>query len=309
MGLVASTRICHRLEMRLDIDSLRAFRAIVESGSFTGAASRLYLTQSAVSWKIKRLEERLGHTLLVRKGKGIELTEMGQELLTHAEKILDAHDEAVASLELSELSGTVRLGCNDEPELSGIAEVIRTFQMKHPQVRVHTRIAPSSVVNSWLRAGELDLAIVQVVSDAVDENDVVLRSDQLAWYAGPELALPDDGKIPLITFGPKCFYRPIAERRLRDAGLDYVVTIECESSSGVMAAVEAGLGVALLNTRHPAAPSQIRHWQDVVLPADLPEVSLVARRSNRSRDAAVRSLLSELVGGFRDETIQVASQA
>ena len=67
--------------------------------------------------------------------------------------------------------------------------------------------------------------------------------------------------------------------------------------------------MALLNTRHPAAPSQIRHWQDVVLPADLPEVSLVARRSNRSRDAAVRSLLSELVGGFRDETIQVASQA
>ena len=87
---------------------------------------------------------------------------------------------------------------------------------------------------------------------------------------------------------------------------DYAVTIECESSSGVVAAVEAGLGVALLNTRHPAAPSTIRHWQDEVLPAAaLPEVSLVARRSNRSRDAAVRSLLAELVSGFRDETIQV----
>ena len=68
VGLVVATGFCHRLSMRLDIDSLRAFRAIVESGSFTGAASRLYLTQSAVSWKIKRLEERLGHTLLVRKG-------------------------------------------------------------------------------------------------------------------------------------------------------------------------------------------------------------------------------------------------
>ena len=292
--------------MRLDIDSLRAFRAIVESGSFTGAASRLYLTQSAVSWKIKRLEERLGHTLLVRKGKGIELTEMGQELLHHAERILDAHDEAVASLELSELSGTVRLGCNDEPDLAGIAEVIRAFQVRHPQVRVHTRIALSSVVSSWLRAGELDLAIVQVVSDEVDEHDVVLRTDQLAWFADPSLILAEDGKIPLVTFGPKCFYRPIAERRLRDAGFDYAVTIECESSSGVVAAVEAGLGVALLNTRHPAAPSTIRHWQDEVLPAaDLPEVSLVARRSNRSRDAAVRSLLAELVSGFRDETIQV----
>ncbi len=60
--------------MRLDIDSLRNLRAIVESGSFTGAASRLHLTQSAVSRKIKRLEERLGHALLVRNGKSIEPT-------------------------------------------------------------------------------------------------------------------------------------------------------------------------------------------------------------------------------------------
>lgn len=291
--------------MRLDIDSLRAFRAIVESGSFTGAASRLYLTQSAVSWKIKRLEERLGHPLLVRNGKGIELTEMGEELLGHAARILDAHDDAVASLELTELSGTVRLGCNDEPELDGVAAVIREFQTRHPQVRVHTRIALSSVVNSWLRAGELDLAILQVIADEVEEHDVVLRTDHLAWFADPGLVLPDGGEVPLITFGPKCFYRPIAERRLREAGLDYGVTVECESTAGVVAAVEAGLGVAVLNERHPAVAPKIRRWKDVVLPADLPDICLVARRSNRSRDISVRTLQAQLVEGFRDRTIQV----
>lgn len=303
--LVPGMSFCHRGGVRLDIDSLRAFRAIVESGSFTGAASRLYLTQSAVSWKIKRLEERLGHTLLVRKGRGIELTEMGEELLVHARRILDAHDEAVASLELSELSGTVRLGCNDEPELAGIAQVIRNFRVRHPNVRVHTRIGLSSVVNSWLRAGELDLAIIQVIADEVEDHDVILRVDELAWFADADLVLPDDGKVPLITFGPKCFYRPIAERRLRDAGLEYSVALECESSRGVAAAVQAGLGVAVLNTRHPDAPPEIRRWEDVVLPADLPEVALVARRSGRSRDPAVRGLHSELVAGFRDETIRV----
>ncbi len=66
---------CHSSRVRLDIDSLRTLRAIVESGSFTGASARLHLTQSAVSWKIKRLEERLGHALLVRDGKTIELPE------------------------------------------------------------------------------------------------------------------------------------------------------------------------------------------------------------------------------------------
>jgi DNA-binding transcriptional LysR family regulator len=302
-------RVWHRGALRLDIDSLRAFRAIVESGSFTGAASRLYLTQSAVSWKIKRLEERLGHTLLLRNGKGIELTEMGAELLHHAERILDAHDDAVASLELTELSGPVRLGCNDEPELASIAAVIRNFRVRHPQVRVHTRIALSSVLNSWLRAGELDLAVIQVMAAEVEETDVVLRVDQLAWFAAADLVLLDDGRVPLITFGPKCFYRPIAERRLREAGLDFSISIECESSSSVAAAVEAGLGVTLLNTRHPAAPPEIRRWQDVVLPADLPEVYLVARRSTRSRDVAVRTLQTELVGSFRDKDLQLANPA
>ncbi|MGI9621582.1 MAG: LysR family transcriptional regulator [Acidimicrobiales bacterium] len=291
--------------MRLDIDSLRAFRAIVESGSFTGAASRLYLTQSAVSWKIKRLEERMGHTLLVRKGKGIELTPMGEELLVHADRILSAHDEAVASLELSELTGTVRLGCNDEPDLAGIAAVIRNFRVRHPRVKVHTRIALSSTVNAWLRAGELDLAIVQVIADELDDSDVVLRTDQLAWFADADLVLPEDGAVPLITFGPKCFYRPIAEKRLREAGLEYSISLECESSAGVIAAVDAGLGVTVLNAHHPAAPPEIRRWQDVVLPADLPEVCLVARRSSRSRDSAVRSLQAELVDGFHDETIRL----
>lgn len=247
-------RLACCMTVRLDIDSLRAFRAIVESGSFTSAGNRLYLTQSAVSWKIKRLEERLGHPLLVRKGKGIELTAMGEELLRHAERILDAHDDAVASLELCELTGTVRLGCNDEPELAAIAAIIRGFRLDHPKVGVHTRIALSSQVNSWLRAGELDLALLQVVDGDLEESDVVLRQDKLAWFASPDLVLDDAGHVPFVTFGPHCFYRPIAEERLREAGMNYSGSVECESTAGVVAAVEAGLGATLLNTSHPQAP-------------------------------------------------------
>ena len=81
--------------MRLDIESLRTFRAVVDSGSVTHAASQLNLTQSAVSWKMKRLEERLGSPLLVRDGRNMTLTELGSELLVHAEQIVSAHDDAV----------------------------------------------------------------------------------------------------------------------------------------------------------------------------------------------------------------------
>lgn len=284
--------------MRLDIDSLRTLRAIVESGSFTGAAARLHLTQSAVSWKIKRLEERLGHALLVRDGKSIEPTDMGHELLAHAEKILSAHDEAVASLKLRELTGTVRLGCNDEPQIDQVADIIRAFKVEHPRVGVHTRIGLSSVVGAWLRAGELDLAIIQVLADDLKDSDIILRDDRLGWFASPELALEQDGSVPLITFGPRGFYRSIAERLLRNAGFEHSVVVECESTSGVIAAVEAGLGVAVLNVKHPVAADAATRGEELGLPTGLPEVKLVARRSQRSRDSAVRALQASLVEGF-----------
>jgi len=291
----------HASRVRLDIDSLRTLRAIVESGSFTAAAAQLHLTQSAVSWKIKRLEERLGHALLVRDGKSIEPTAMGHELLAHADKILAAHDDAVASLELRELTGTVRLGCNDEPNLAEFADIIRSFRIEHPRVRVHTRIALSSVVANWLRIGELDLALLQVLSDDVRDTDVVIRRSDLDWFASPDLVLGEDGAIPLITFGSRGFYRPIAERELRSAGRDYFVAVECESSAGVIAAVEAGLGVTVLNTDHPVAANTTASNASLELPVSLPEVCFVARRSKRTRDSAVRALQRALVSGFGGE--------
>lgn len=283
----------------MDIDSLRAFRAIVEAGSFTGAASRLHLTQSAVSWKMKRLEERLGHALLIRSTSGLDLTVKGAELLEHAQRILDAHDDAVASLELTELSGTVRLGCNDYPELRDIAGTLRRYLARNPKVQVHTRIALSTTLRNWLVSGELDLALIQLYIDEIDDNDVVLWTDELAWIASPDLTPDTDGRIPLITFGTNGFYRHVCEDRLRRADLQTHVALECESSHGVVSAVEAGLGLGFIN-RRSAGDLEVRDIDDVELPVDLPEVAFVVRQSPRSRDAAVRALQHEIVDAFRE---------
>lgn len=285
--------------MRLDIDSLRAFRAIVEAGSFTGAASRLHLTQSAVSWKMKRLEERLGHALLIRSTGSIELTAVGSELLAHAERILDAHDDAVASLELSELSGVVRLGCNDYPELDDVAGTIRRYLSRNPKVRVHTRIALSTILRNWLVSGELDLALIQLFRDEVGENDTVLWADEMVWIASPDLTPDADGRMPIVTFGKHGFYRPVIEQRLEQAGIESYVALECESSHGVVGAVQAGLGLGVIN-RRVADGCEVSDVDDLTLPDDLPEVVFTVRRSARSRDAAVRGLQHEIVDAFRE---------
>ena len=297
--VVSTGTIWHAAPVRLDIDSLRALTAIVDAGTFTGAAERLQLTQSAVSWKIKRLEERIGHSVLVRDGKTIELTDVGSDLLVHAERILAAHDEAVAALTNRDLSGTVHLGTNDEPELSVIADIIRSFRKEHPLVAVHTKMATSQVLREQLASGELGVALLQIIATEATEEDVVIRRDRVGWFASPELEIPDPHAVPLITFGPNCFYRPVAEAKLHEVGGDYQVTVECENSSGVISAVEAGLGVALLNVDHPVAVDTSERGAELGLPTDLPVVLFVARRGKYQRTAAIRALQEALVDGLR----------
>ncbi|MGK0479760.1 MAG: DNA-binding transcriptional LysR family regulator, partial [Ilumatobacter sp.] len=158
--------------LRLDVESLRTFRAVVDCGSVTRAASQLNLTQSAVSWKMKRLEERLGSPLLVRDGRDLTLTELGTELLVHAEQIVGAHDDAVDSLQQSQLEGTVHLGVNDELEADEVATLLARFQRRHPMVRLHVRMGLSGPIAQLVRGGDLDLALIQVIEPA--QRDKVL---------------------------------------------------------------------------------------------------------------------------------------
>ena len=85
---------------------------------------------------------------------------------------------------------------------------------------------------------------------------------------------------------------------MREAGYDYFVAVECESSAGVIAAVEAGLGVTVLNIDHPVAKNTSATNNPIELPGPLPDVCFVARRSKRTRDSAVRALQAALVDGF-----------
>src|SRR5262245_31741270 len=94
----------------IDVDQLRTFIAIVETGSFTKAAEVVHKTQSAVSMQMKRLEERLGRPIFARDGRASKLTEDGERLLDYARRIVKLNIEALAAFSDAELTGRVRLG-------------------------------------------------------------------------------------------------------------------------------------------------------------------------------------------------------
>ena len=114
----------------IDIDQLRTFIAIAETGSFTRAAEIVHKTQSAVSMQMKRLEERLDRPIFARDGRASKLTEDGERLLDYARRIVKLNIEALAAFSDEELSGRVRLGVPDDyadrylPEIMALSDRI-----------------------------------------------------------------------------------------------------------------------------------------------------------------------------------------
>ena len=280
--------------VRLDVESLRVFRQLVVAEGFTAAAERLGVTQSAVSHKIRRLEERIGRDLLRRDGQSFVLTPDGRDLLAHAEAIVEAHDRAVDALQRSSVSGTVRLGCNEEVAATQLAEVASRFGRTHPEIALEVRVRDSAVVAGWLDAGEIDVALLQVLDtgDAVRPADDVWRRDELTVVQAADADFDHVDEVPLISFGPQCLYEPWFASAMADAGRSYRTVMECPSIQGVQAAVTAGLGVAVLNTPHIS--DGMRPWVGLGGLA-LPPVAFVLRSVVApGTDDAVDALRSHL---------------
>lgn len=276
--------------MHLDIPSLRTLVTVVDMGGMTAAAEQLSLSQSAVSWKIKRLEERIGRPLLVRDGRAVRLTVDGEELVEHARTLLAVHDEAVARIRSSELVGRVCIGANDEISASQLVDLMGRFDRIHPRALIEFHVDQSTALARSIERGELDVAVLQVEESKVTRHDEVLWTDPLCWATSSQ-HVGHDEPIGLITYGSDCCYAPIATKALRKAGITHRVAFAGQSSSSVEAAVEAGFGVAVLSERQ-LTESVVRWEPPVEMP--LPSMAQIVRARQGAGSPIVAALVREL---------------
>ena len=125
-----------------DIDVLRSFVYGVQSGSFALAADKLARSTSAISAQMKKLEAQVGEPLLRKAGRGLALTEAGEQMFAYAQRLVSLNDEAVFAVSQASLQGWVSLGLQED--LSGfLPSVLGQFARAHPKVRVQARIARS----------------------------------------------------------------------------------------------------------------------------------------------------------------------
>jgi molybdate transport repressor ModE-like protein len=280
---------------KLEIDALRALRAIGTHGGVTKAAKHLGLSQSAVSHKIKRLESTLDCTLLARQSGGPLFTDAGRRLHDYALRILNLHDEALADLGKKKLDGAIRLGMTEDATTSDIAGILGRFTRLYPSVTVRTRTNQSLNVQAWLHADELDLAMMQVFTNDIAPTDQKLFDDSLHWVKSRDFDLDLTRPIPFLSFDTNCFYRQWGFSEDLQSGLTLEKVLECPSAAGIQSGVRSGLGVALLNGMH------VTDDMDVIenLFPNPPGITFVARVNPKSRSASVNALMSEIARAFR----------
>lgn len=224
----------------LDFDALRTFVTVVEQGSFTGAARRLFRTQAAITQRIQRLEEDVGRPMFRKSGRGKVLTEEGSRLLDYARRIVALHDEAITSMSEGKVTGEIRLGAPDDAD-TVLPTLLRHLSASFPGVRVLIHVARSAYLMQLLANGELDIALAAMNQPQIPRLRVT--TSPTVWLAAADFKSSRREPVPLVMHDEPSLYRTLALEALRASSIPWRMSHISGSLTGIRAAVRAGLGV------------------------------------------------------------------
>jgi DNA-binding transcriptional LysR family regulator len=230
--------------MDVDPAHIRSLQAIVRYGGYGRAAEALYLTQPAVSRHVRLLEEQLGSSLFVRRGRGVELTPFGETAVAELGEVLAAHDRALDRLLADDLSPFV-LGAVEhvvDPLLPRVLSIVRERLGDRP---LQVRVERSRHLAQAVEQGEIDAAIV--FDSKRTPAGAGLGPLPLHWWVAADRPSVLPEPLPLVAYDPPCGLRELAAARLESLGLAYEVVAESPHLFGVQAAARQGLGYALLS--------------------------------------------------------------
>ncbi|MDQ6971399.1 MAG: LysR family transcriptional regulator [Mariprofundaceae bacterium] len=243
--------------MRLTLKQLTIFEAVAEHRNYTLAAKSLYLTQPAVSMQVKQLEEEAGMPLFERRGKQVQLTQAGNELLHHARLIHQHLEEAQQAME--ELRGLKRgrLHLTMASTANYFApRLLAAFCARYPEVQVSLEVANRDGLLQALEDNTTDIVIMGKPPESMAVKSEIFMENPLAVIAPADHALAGRKNIPLASLAEHPFIvrergsgtRAAVERFLARHDIERPSGMEMSSSEAIKQAVRAGLGLGVVST-------------------------------------------------------------
>lgn len=281
---------------QLESDLLRTFLAVAEAGSVTEGAARVFRSQSAASIQIRKLEATVGGALFERHGRGVTLTDAGRRLLPVARDVTARLDGALSDLTSGGLRGRLRLGIPDDLGRARLARIIAAFSRSHPLLELEATCALSASFPDDLAKGRLDIAVYEVEMPGPREE--LLVEDPTGWVATRERSFADMEPLPVVLFDHACWWRDAALASLRDRGKPFRVVYSSHSVSGVLAAVEAGVGVGLVGRSSVSEGLTLLGKRDGFGPT--PASNLVLASGSAHESASVQAMKAVIRAAFHD---------
>jgi DNA-binding transcriptional LysR family regulator len=239
---------------------LQVFHTVARLLSFTKAAESLHMTQPAVTFQVRQLEEYFNTRLFDRTHNRISLTEAGQRVYEFADRIFDLYaemEEAVRNM-TGEIRGVLIIGASTTIAEYMLPSLLGDFKKKYPDVHVHLKVSNSEGIVSMVENNDIDLGVVE--SPVMNKNLVVeeCRNDRLVAIVSPDhplagerqITMPELLEYPYIEREEGSGTREVIQDYLRELGLnpgDVHVTMELGSPEAIKGAVEAGMGVAVVS--------------------------------------------------------------
>jgi DNA-binding transcriptional LysR family regulator len=256
----------------------------VDSGSMLRAAEWVFLTQSALSLHMKRLEETVQTSLFHRDGRRLSLTPAGDTLLLFAREILGANDRAVISLNGDVLVGPARVGLVQDFAETMLSGVLAQFTQLNPDVQLQVRVGGTTELLELLRTDRLDI----VLGMGQEDDAAAVSTAPMQWLGDANLSTMP--VVPLAVLEKPCRFRDAALAALDAAGRSYRIVLETPSLSVLRACIDSDMGITC---RTAVFSGRTIDAQDAVgLPA-LPNVAYV--RHTRAAPHHTIGRLAELM--------------
>lgn len=277
----------------MELRQLQYFIKVAKKQHVTQAAEELHVAQSAVSRQIHQLEEELGVTLFVQKGRNLQLTPVGQLFLTRVEAILSDLERAVDEIHefLDPDAGEIRIGFPHSLGMNLLPRIVADFRKEHPNVKFKLKQGTYNSLIRDVQSGEIDLALISPLPEKSEHVcGEVLFTEELFAILPANHRLADKSSIRLdqlkedsfVMFKEGYSLRAIVMEACAKAGFTPKIGFEGEETDTIRGLVAAGMGVSLLPemalTFNPQMmPARVR----VIEPFVFRTIGLIRRQGER----------------------------
>lgn len=299
----------------MELEQLRYFAQVVDSGSFSRAAAAMNVTQPSVSRQIRQLEVELRCNLFHRHGRGIRLTDAGQGFLATVRNILRELDQAcqVVRTERGVLTGTFVLGMT--PALAALLTVplLREFGLRFPHAHLSVVEGMSRTIHDRLLAGTLDAAVLRDrapsslirIEPLLAERLCLVAPRSSPWAGAPHVPFAALARLPIVLPSAPNSVRSVVEAQAAKAGVQLDIAHDIDGVDTMLDLVHEGFGYNVA----PASVVKVSRWSRALCatPLTAPELTSTVALATPARQSAgalhdaalrlIREVSQELLNG------------